>query len=1625
MKTFARKFLSVTLAAMMLLSMLPTVAFAADSSDEFYKVVHLDAGRKYFSPEYIELLIDNAADAGFNQVNLYLSDNQGFRFALADTIVTTDYGDYDLKPTFGDGYSDGSKYPDYSGKYLTQDEMDDIIAYANKAGIEIVPCINVPGHMGAILEEFPDFKYSTGSSYWSQTSDSSIDLDNEEAVAFALALTDKYAAYFADAGCKYYCVGADEYANDLSSMGFEGMGEDLYTKFVQFLNAAAEIVIGYGMTPRAFNDGFYYKDYSIDEEPNKNYEVYYWSAGWGGYDVAAASTIAAKGHNMINTNGDYYWILGGSKCTVDKAEQFDYTAFQGSTIEDPAGAMFCIWCDVANANGTDDGETVINDTADVIAAFGETLPVTEVKTVSAYNEEYDVTVTAEGVELAGVDVTAADVELEGVTHVKAWDINPYIGEDEPEDYEDEASVKVYVPSHWNTDNMGAFVLNKNGTISMISGTYEDHYYTFTMPHFSVGGIYDVAATAGDDDTAGGTITVGVGQTITDTITGEYSDTNCTIEHPDIVDVDFEVTDPYSEVNVECQDLINRNNTSWQTTNYYYEKDGSYYPVYAKRSRSGYSWSGYTYTYTWGYSTTSSSSDVTQIGTQTTKSTSDTVNITVYEQAGDSKVTNVSFTGKTVGTTTVTVDDVTYTVEVVVAPLTVEFWITNNQVTTDKGVSMQIQASAANTEKGVLVSDLIPATGVWDNKDMAYWKTTCLDNEHYQTKKSGVNQTLNGSDFKYIRYWEDAWEHSADGKEWTAVLSDDQIVAYYMQITEVTKEVETQVVDWGPLYGDNYNDSNYVIVDYAVKYESGERVPDAFPVNGQTLKFHCDTGTENIQFGNVVRDGNTGVYYRNLWSIRVIESIDYEVYMITVTPTADSAKEYLSSGANSEATGQENFYAGTEKVLWVDDEANLGDFADENLRYTSISGDVTYHVGGEPVITELEIYNRHGMLVTYYVRAKANEDALTVHYIDKTDLAGNVEFYTYNIAVKEGTLFSDQIALDKNKWKGNLVNGTVRNYFDKDQTVSADLSTLSQIGAQYLYTDYVCEEVKVSDNNKEVFLYYTFKPYVHLVLDFGAPVVISAADLSEKISDDIVADMFFSGTSSTKYGTLTDNGTTITYALKDVLNGTDFFTLVVKTNEYVNVTGDAAKQVAFRVYVHPATNVLYEETFMSQSGTGKSWAKANTDAVGVTQQDVPSSDSIPYGYDSNYATSTGTSGTTYTATVGSGELTKNLTVDFTGTGFDLIGTSSPETGYMYLVITGDATKAVIVDTSHSIRKLHQVPLAHVELNYGNYTATVFGSYREAIAAANTDTVELYDTEDQTVTVVPVADVEENETVSKIVIDGFRVYNEYTNTVFDAKEQGVTYENILGEGLSSVDDAGNISAGFAAYVDNKSGNYTVENYESSGGPQNEVYLEAGQSIAMKIEGASEAHVSLRSVEGDTIVAYVSDGVDAQGKGQVTSKTINHTTELYYAVTLSNGYLTVKNNSGDLLAVGNVKILKAANAQVLALGAEDWVNLFSLLDEEPVFSPETFDVEIGSVKLFSKKITTMTITASLDVEYLKVNGKKVKPVNSWMVKRGLADEYVFVVTKNSKRNADVSFDVVAYDATGMASDVYTIEE
>lgn len=341
----------------------------------YQKLLLLDTARKYFTVSQIKTYIDALSAAGFTHLQLYFSDNQGFRLALDDMTITTPSGNvYDLTPCLGRGYSQPDKkmYPHATDEYLSQADMDEIIRYANKKNIEIIPCINAPGHMGAVLEYFPQFRYTDECG---RTSKSSIDLRNEEATAFAYAFVEKYVKYFKDRGCHYFNLGADEYTNDVEGMGFEGLiRAGLYGELVTFLNRTAQMVLDAGMTPRIFNDGAYYgcdsSKNASDYQLNSEIEVYYWER----YDqVSQVATIIEQGHKVINTNKCLYYVVAVDPwicVTEEVARNFDRNEFaDGSRVSDAdsIGTMMCIWCD----DGRD--ETMTTD-----EIMKETLPVIEV-----------------------------------------------------------------------------------------------------------------------------------------------------------------------------------------------------------------------------------------------------------------------------------------------------------------------------------------------------------------------------------------------------------------------------------------------------------------------------------------------------------------------------------------------------------------------------------------------------------------------------------------------------------------------------------------------------------------------------------------------------------------------------------------------------------------------------------------------------------------------------------------------------------------------------------------------------------------------------------------------------------------------------------------------------------------------------------------------------------------------------------------------------------------------------------------------------------------------------------------------------------------------------------------------
>ena len=276
------------------------------------KIVSIDAGRKYFSPEQLKEIIDKAKHYGYTDLHL-LVGNDGLRFMLDDMSITANgknYASDDVKRAIEKGTND--YYNDPNGNHLTENQMTDLINYAKDKGIGLIPTVNSPGHMDAILNAMKELGIQNPNfSYFGKESARTVDLDNEQAVAFTKALIDKYAAYFAKK-TEIFNIGLDEYANDATNAkGWTVLQtKGKYSKFITYANDLAHIVKSHGLKPMAFNDGIYYNSDTSFGTFDKDIIVSMWTGGWGGYDVASSKLLVEKGHQILNTNDAWYYVLG-------------------------------------------------------------------------------------------------------------------------------------------------------------------------------------------------------------------------------------------------------------------------------------------------------------------------------------------------------------------------------------------------------------------------------------------------------------------------------------------------------------------------------------------------------------------------------------------------------------------------------------------------------------------------------------------------------------------------------------------------------------------------------------------------------------------------------------------------------------------------------------------------------------------------------------------------------------------------------------------------------------------------------------------------------------------------------------------------------------------------------------------------------------------------------------------------------------------------------------------------------------------------------------------------------------------------------------------------------------------
>ncbi len=117
----------------------------------------LDVARHFFSVEEVCRFIDLIALHRFNRVHLHLTDDQGWRVEIRRYPRLTEVGSVRPGTLIGHEGARPRRYDDtpYGGHY-TQDDIRLIVEFARRRRIELVPEIDMPGHMQAVIAAYPE-----------------------------------------------------------------------------------------------------------------------------------------------------------------------------------------------------------------------------------------------------------------------------------------------------------------------------------------------------------------------------------------------------------------------------------------------------------------------------------------------------------------------------------------------------------------------------------------------------------------------------------------------------------------------------------------------------------------------------------------------------------------------------------------------------------------------------------------------------------------------------------------------------------------------------------------------------------------------------------------------------------------------------------------------------------------------------------------------------------------------------------------------------------------------------------------------------------------------------------------------------------------------------------------------------------------------------------------------------------------------------------------------------------------------------------------------------------------------------------------------------------------------------
>ena len=361
------------------------------------RIFRLDCARKYYTPEWIKKLIALLSDEGYNAITFHFSEDMGMRLE-SKLYPWLAGGDHSLCVY---GCANGRAEDD--NKFITQEEMADIVRFAMEKGLDVIPAFDSPGHMNYVVKKYNAHFNTDIGNYFHKNGRISIvqgssknrepqqysfsrgiDIANPEAVAFAKSLYTEYGTFFRELGCKRFDIGGDEllgsgetidssvskwnnldhwevYAKELT-----GSPEAVaYDAFVLYMNEIAALVRSLGYESILMWNDDVYRSFDTGWKGiaafDPDIEIQYWSTRANGGKNPPAFYME-KGHSIYNFIFQYtYYVLGfGSyKGATPEMIESEWNAYvfdpqrpennPTAPNEKVKGGGYCLWSDTPAA----------------------------------------------------------------------------------------------------------------------------------------------------------------------------------------------------------------------------------------------------------------------------------------------------------------------------------------------------------------------------------------------------------------------------------------------------------------------------------------------------------------------------------------------------------------------------------------------------------------------------------------------------------------------------------------------------------------------------------------------------------------------------------------------------------------------------------------------------------------------------------------------------------------------------------------------------------------------------------------------------------------------------------------------------------------------------------------------------------------------------------------------------------------------------------------------------------------------------------------------------------------------------------------------------------------------------